>query len=399
MDVPIRDGMALMTVTAGLLDGHGRAASMAKTRFDVLDSWRGICALLVALFHFPAAGWLATNGFIRGSYLFVDFFFVLSGFVIAHAYGERLADGGSLRRFMITRFGRLFPLHAFMLLALMAFELIRWVLPQLAGGEAAFTGAFSVSSIFTNLFMVHGLGVEQGLTWNGPSWSISTELFAYLLFGVTVLLLGRTALLAFSAAIVVAPLFLLAVSPDFMDATWDFGMIRCIYGFSSGVIVHTLYVQAGETPSRDGETVASWTFAEAAVILAVVLFVATSHANALSLFAPLVFGFAVFIFAHEGGLVSRILSARPFLGLGALSYSIYMTHMFVQARMMNVAKVADGHFGASLLEADGAGFASAWAWPMAGLMVAATLVVSAVTYRLVEVPGREWFREMAKRVR
>jgi peptidoglycan/LPS O-acetylase OafA/YrhL len=106
-----------MAEVIGLLGTRTRVIPAATVRFEVLDSWRGICALLVTLFHFPAAGWLATNGFIRGSYLFVDFFFVLSGFVIAHAYGERLGDGTSFRKFMVTRFGRLFPLHAFMLLA------------------------------------------------------------------------------------------------------------------------------------------------------------------------------------------------------------------------------------------------------------------------------------------
>ncbi len=394
----------LMAVTTGLVNVQSRATSAARARFEALDSWRGICALLVAMFHFPAVGWLADNAFIRGSYLFVDFFFVLSGFVIAHAYGERLDDGVSLRTFMITRFGRLFPLHAFMLLAFVAFEIVRWRLPQLAGGEPVFTGGYSVSSIVTNLFMVHGLGLEQGLTWNGPSWSISTELFAYLLFGITVMLLGRTALLAFSAAVVVAPLFLFALSPDYMDATWDYGMIRCLYGFSFGVIVHALFVRLGETPARDGETVLSWTFAEGAIVAAVVLFVATSHASAMSLMAPLVFGFAVFIFAHEGGLVSWLLTARPLLGLGALSYSIYMTHVFVQARMMNAAKIAELHLNLPLLSVKAtdhgpvAVISESWAMPVAALMIVATLVASALTYRLVEMPGRDWFRRLAARI-
>lgn len=391
-----------MADVIGLLGTRTRVIPATSARFDVLDSWRGICALLVTLFHFPAAGWLAANDFIRGGYLFVDFFFVLSGFVIAHAYGERLGDGASFRKFIVTRFGRLFPLHAFMLLAFAAFELVRWKLPQFSGGEPAFTGAFSITSFFTNLFMVHGLGVEQGLTWNGPSWSISTELFAYLLFGMTVLLLGRFAMLAFVSAILVAPLFLFAVSPDFMDATWDFGFIRCIYGFAFGVLVHSLFVRVGEAPAHDQETVLAWTFAECATIIAVILFVATGHASAMSLLAPVVFGFAVFIFAHEGGMISLLLSARPFLTLGALSYSIYMTHMFVQARMMNAAKFADSHFSAPFLAVDGdrfGQFSQEWALPMAALMIAATLAASFLTYRLVEMPGREWFRRLAKRVR
>ncbi len=388
-----------MTDVIGILGTRTRVIPAAVARFEVLDSWRGICALLVTLFHFPAAGWLATNGFIRGSYLFVDFFFVLSGFVIAHAYGNRLSDGNSFRKFMITRFGRLFPLHAFMLLAFVAFELLRLKMPQFSGGEPAFSGAFSVKSLITNVFMVHGLGTEQGLTWNGPSWSISTELFAYLMFGLAVLLLGRFAMLAFISAILVAPLFLFAASPDFMDATWDFGFIRCVYGFSFGVIVHALFERAGEKPSHDHETVGAWTFAECATVIAVILFVSTSHANALSLLAPLIFGFAVFIFAHEGGMVSRLLSARPFLMLGALSYSIYMTHMFVQARMINVGKFADGHFTTQFFSNDASGnpmFGQSWAWPMATLMIAATLSASLLTYRLVEMPGRNWFRKLAK---
>jgi peptidoglycan/LPS O-acetylase OafA/YrhL len=393
-----------MAISSSILDTPAQAASMAGVRFGVLDSWRGICALLVALFHLPAAGLLSTNGFVRGSYLFVDFFFVLSGFVIAHAYGERLKDGQSLKRFMVTRFGRLFPLHAFMLLAFVAFELVRLALPQLAGGEPAFTGAFSVQSLFANLFMMHGLGIEQGLTWNGPSWSISTELFAYLLFGVTVLFLNRFAMLAFAAAVFVAPFFLLAVSPDFMDATWDFGFIRCIYGFSFGVLIQALFAWSGDTPGRNEASTAAWTFAEGATVAAVVLFVASSHANAASLLAPFVFGFAVFIFAHEAGLVSRLLSVRAFLGLGALSYSIYMTHMFVQMRIMNVAKFAGQHFGLPLLASGTNGQQSTmisenWALAAAVLMIAATLAASAITYRFVEMPGRDWFRNLANRIR
>jgi peptidoglycan/LPS O-acetylase OafA/YrhL len=106
-----------------------------------------------------------------------------------------------------------------------------------------------------------------------------------------------------------------------------------------GVLVQAAFVRVGETPTHDQETVAAWTFAECATIIAVILFVVTGHANAMSLLAPVIFGFAVFIFAHEGGMISRLLSARPFLTLGALSYSIYMTHIFVQARMMNAGSL------------------------------------------------------------
>ena len=379
-----------------------RATAIAAARFETLDSWRGICALLVALFHFPAAGWLETNGFINGSFLFVDFFFVLSGFVIAHAYADRLKDGVSLKRFMVTRFGRLFPLHAFMLAAFVVFEGLRMALPSVTGGGETFTGGTSFGSLFSNLFLLHGLGFETSLTWNAPSWSISTELFAYLLFGLVTVALGRVALLAFASAVIVAPLFLFAVSPDYMDATYDFGFIRCLYGFSFGVLVQAAFAQLADRPSSDIETRLTWTFAEGAVVLAVGLFVATAYAGPFSIAAPIVFGVAVFIFAHEAGYVSRLLRAPVFLGLGALSYSIYMTHLFIQGRMLNAGKLVEKVTGMQMLTTGGDGspvFTSAWAMPMAGFMLAAVIAASWLTYRYVEVPGRDWFRKLAQRIK
>ena len=74
------------------------SGSVLETRihFGVLDSWRGVAALLVALFHLNILSSIYSLHFIRNSYLFVDFFFVLSGFVISHSYGHRLGtlEGG-----------------------------------------------------------------------------------------------------------------------------------------------------------------------------------------------------------------------------------------------------------------------------------------------------------------
>src|SRR5437667_12874785 len=80
-------------------------------RFVVLDSWRGIAACLVALFHLDAYSHLYGVPFLRNSWLFVDFFFVLSGFVIAANYQQRLIEGFGIWRFALLRFGRLYPLH------------------------------------------------------------------------------------------------------------------------------------------------------------------------------------------------------------------------------------------------------------------------------------------------
>src|SRR5258708_27828356 len=99
-------------------------------RFQALDGWRGIAALLVALYHSPFYGHLYGVPLVRNAYLFVDLFFVLSGFVISHAYADRLADGKSVLVFLIRRFGRLWPLHTAVLAAFIRIELLQFFGPR-----------------------------------------------------------------------------------------------------------------------------------------------------------------------------------------------------------------------------------------------------------------------------
>src|SRR6267154_4375538 len=111
---------------------RGKTNKMAAPRieqtrmhFRVLDSWRGIAALLVAIFHLNVYSAIYPLDFIRNSYLFVDFFFVLSGFVITHSYEDKLSRGHEFASFAIRRFGRLWPLHAAVLVAFVPMERVK----------------------------------------------------------------------------------------------------------------------------------------------------------------------------------------------------------------------------------------------------------------------------------
>ena len=104
-----------------------------------LDAWRGIAALIVALFHFATPAAISQSTFLRNSWLFVDFFFVLSGFVIAANYRGRLAQGFGIERFMLLRLGRLYPLHILMLAAFIATELLLYLASGAQLGSGAFT--------------------------------------------------------------------------------------------------------------------------------------------------------------------------------------------------------------------------------------------------------------------
>ena len=94
-------------------------------RFHTLDSWRGICALFVALMHLPVLSHFYAEPFFRNSYLFVDFFFVLSGFVITFSYGDKIVDWRSAGKFMVRRIGRIWPLHMVMLFLFFDLEVVK----------------------------------------------------------------------------------------------------------------------------------------------------------------------------------------------------------------------------------------------------------------------------------
>ncbi|HEY2889571.1 MAG TPA: acyltransferase family protein [Dongiaceae bacterium] len=116
----------------------GQSREIAQRKFAALEGWRGVSAVFVAISHFGhgVVRHLGDAAFIRHSYLFVDFFFVLSGFVIAHAYADRLHDATDLRAFALRRIGRLWPLHAAVLVAWFRAQLILLANASLTGNVA-----------------------------------------------------------------------------------------------------------------------------------------------------------------------------------------------------------------------------------------------------------------------
>jgi peptidoglycan/LPS O-acetylase OafA/YrhL len=368
-------------------------------RFEALDGWRGVCASLVVLFHFHGYSPIYTWGLVRDSYLFVDFFFVLSGFVIAWNYARKLGDWPGVKRFLILRIGRVYPLHLFMLLCFVAYETLR-VFTQ----PDAFTGPTSPTAVITNLLLLQSMGVHDSLTWNGPSWSISTEWWTYVVFALVCAWLGMRNWLLVATA-VAAPLLLLHLSKTGMDTTFDWGFLRCVFGFALGVACYRLYsIAPPRQPAVPTASRTAWmTLAECATVAAVVAFVSAAGTSPLSFMAPFVFAVAVLVFAAEGGFVSRLFHSRPLKWLGMVSYSIYLTHYFVVLIMPTVVKhIAHVDLRAAMPLPDGQWVMVYGRNDLEGtLLYAAALAItfafSAFTYRWVETPGREWTRKWLAR--
>ncbi|RYG07826.1 MAG: acyltransferase, partial [Caulobacteraceae bacterium] len=276
--------------------------SPAQQRFDVLDALRGLCALLVVFFHLPVSSHLHPLALFRHGYLFVDFFFVLSGFVIAHAYGGRLGSVKDLGPFLIKRLGRVWPLHAVMLAAFVGLELCRlWFHFDAA---TPFARDRSVEALVTNLLLIQSFNIHPYLTWNGPAWSISVEMGAYVVFAAIMVLAPRRFTAISLLLIVAGALIVLTQSTRFMNTTYNFGFPRAVYGFFLGCLVHRIWLMK---PPTFAPVVAGWL----QLICLVVVGAYVSYAQGpWTVAAPLFFAVSIWIFAEERGLVSRILSVR-----------------------------------------------------------------------------------------
>lgn len=365
-----------------------RPPESAARRFEVLDALRGICALFVALFHFRAEGFITSTPLVQNGWLFVDYFFVLSGFVIAHGYGAKIeAREVFPARFLALRFARIYPLHFAVLLGFVLLELALWLFAdQLAGltSREAFTGSRSLQSLGENLLLLQSLGLHDGLTWNGPAWSISAEMWTYVLFAGVLLLRGRALAVACSILALAALLFVTNHS-NTLDITYNFGVVRAILGFALGVLTYLGFRRFGAPRG---------TFWEMSALLAAVAFVALAR-DEMTFAAPFVFAITIWLLAPEGGRVAALMRNRVFQILGLLSYSIYMVHIFVQARMGEGLQV----LGVGGVSSDAQGITRIATGPLIGdlltlLMAGLVVAVSWLTYRLIEEPGRRLLKRI-----
>ena len=154
-----------------------------------LTPLRGIAALLTVIFHVD----LMVGGggdmllkfkdsmFINRLYLMVDFFFILSGFIMLHVYGQWFAaevTSPNFKRFTIARFARVYPLHFATLVYCILLKLF-----FLAMGGVSQSPMDAVCNNFwtipSHLLLIHSMNVNEWFTWNNASWSISTEWWSY----------------------------------------------------------------------------------------------------------------------------------------------------------------------------------------------------------------------------
>ena len=208
--------------------------------YPTLGLMRGIAALEVVMYHSSGYGGLAP---VSSAYLAVDLFFLLSGFVISHAYGEKLAAGMSVRQFMTVRFIRLWPLHilgiviaATVILASMATS------PGYTSNWPRFGLSLASSPFFLPTFSLDPKAWLFPL--NVPAWTLFVELAANLLAALVWRRLSNR-VLAGVVAVSALALVAVALKNQQLDqgshwGTLPGGIIRMMFSFFLGVVLYRL---------------------------------------------------------------------------------------------------------------------------------------------------------------
>ena len=209
-----------------------------RRRYEVLDGFRGVAAIGIMLFHsrhYFIAGHMAGR-----AYLAVNFFYLMSGFVIAHAYEHKLTHGLTFADFVKARLARLYPVYALgAALGLVVTLLVRHVLlPWMPLGEIA--GVALLSVFFIPILV--GPGHQNIFPLNAPYWSLFYEMvvnLGYAAIGARLSdkWLGRI-VLASGVGLVLCWYTWGELSPGFSVGNWIGGAARAGFGFPLGVLLY-----------------------------------------------------------------------------------------------------------------------------------------------------------------
>ena len=304
-------------------------------RFDILDSFRGLCAIFVIMSHVEVYHSFYGDAFIYNSYLFVDFFFVLSGFVISHSLSDKNINLLNFKHFIKGRFFRVWPLHIFTLLCFLILLMIQLLLYK---DYSIFSGRYSVESFIANVLLIQSLGLFDELTWNFPSWSISVEFYTYVLFYLALIFLYKIKpthlkLILFKIFLIFSLyLMVFSFSNVYMKMMETLGIIRCLLGFTLGSLMYDLFIMKPLSRFKF-----NFSFFEVVLILSVAVFIGfVKEKSWLSALSPIIFSMVVILFSFEKGVVSQLLKNKFLLHLGKISYSLYLMHIVIFAYIFKV---------------------------------------------------------------
>jgi peptidoglycan/LPS O-acetylase OafA/YrhL len=305
-----------------------------KPHYPILDGLRGVAAILVVLYHLfegyfptpiihPAPGMrVMQDAFIysagsRRGYLAVDFFFMLSGFVIGYAYDDRWGKM-SIKAFYIRRLIRLQPM---VVLGILLGAISFWFNPFIADHNHISFVELVVATLISITLMpspdVYGSSNPWSL--NGPCWSLFQEYIANIMYALFMRKLSKKSLLLIvvTSGIVLS---IISISNGNIDMGWNYstlwvGFIRMIFSFVAGLLLF-----------RSKKLIRlPYAFTVCSIILIGSVYLPVFQFNGLYEAVCIIIFFPLIILCGAGGEIQGK-SKKLCRFLGDISYPIYILH-------------------------------------------------------------------------
>ena len=374
----------------------------SRPYLTTLTPLRGIAALLVVIFHsnlmlMPFLP-MGEPHLIWAGWLWVDFFFVLSGFIISYVYGDSFKDtltSGDYWKYIKARFARVYPLHFVTLVWCLICAII--ILHYADGVAPFYKDMINPSAAIPSFLFLQTFGLYISAPLNTPSWSLSTEWWVYMVFPLLVPFFchlkarGIVAMTVFIGGLFVFIKYYLGPvglpfpggSPS-LNIITDFGVLRCLAGFLLGMLLFRVY----EESIAISFLRKSWVF-----IVFFLSVIVTMHIGVEDILVIALFPFVILTAAYNHTTVKKILDTPVLQRLGDWSFSIYMVHVPImyafwiyQIRMYPTmyAKFPPEQAGTPDYTIG---------MIVCLVMVALTLLLSALSYRFIEVPARHYLNK------
>lgn len=319
-----------------------------SSHLPVINSMRGIAAIMIMVHHMTVYLLPQINQYVypftpffRKNYLWVDFFFILSGFVACHVYKEVFVDNisrVSFARFIISRFARLYPLHFIILILFVVVEF--GYLYYFQGDHLAvkynqlplpFDNEFSEKTLLLNIMMLNAL--PRWGTWNGPSWAMSAIWITMFALPFIIKMSFKIKMIDHLVLILVCyiVLWVLLEKSKTLDIMAVGGMIRCLSETVIGIGCYHLYCVTPANRFLKSDYLLSLCL----LLVFASMMLQVNHVLTICIFFPLI------LFAAYQGHDS-VFSNRYLLLLGDLSFSIYIIHWLPFYVLDKIALVATG---------------------------------------------------------
>lgn len=374
-------------------------SSDSKPHYALLDGLRGVAALLVVWYHvfegFQFAGNKPIIDFINHGYLAVDFFFILSGFVIGYAYDDRwgksLTMGGFFRR-------RLIRLHPMVVMGAMvgAVSFLLTGMERWDGSHSTLLLTFA--ALLCSCLMIPALpgmprevrGNGEMFPLNGPCWSLFFEYIGNILYALVIHRLSTRAL-AWLSALLCCALTWFAVTNQSgygsIGVGWTIdttnvigGTLRMLCPFTLGVLMSRVF-----KPIKNVKG-AFWTCAILLLVLFHVPYLDGGEPFSLNgIFEALciICVFPVIVWLAASGKTTDNTSQRICRFLGDISFPLYIVHYpLMYAFYMWLIKNKLYTFDET--------------WPLALVTVASSVSIAWLCLKLYDEPVRKWLRRFAK---